>query len=142
MCMFPYHYRLTVFFPDLLLSSASFLYFSQLSISPTLCSYCLSCFRLHQTSLIFSLPLSYSLFLFFFLSFLSRMLEYWLFTILNQLNFFFVRSHHFFQVINFRFSKAAREDTVDPETYIIDPGTYASDQIVLTRFVSLFTVNV
>ena len=34
----------------------------------------------------------------------------------------------FQKVINFRFSKAAREDTVDPETYIIDPGTYISTQ--------------
>jgi hypothetical protein len=79
---------------------------------------------------------SFSLFLFFSFSFFFIPYANLLILHYPQSKTIVIRFHRFFQVINFRFSKAAREDTVDPETYIIDPGTYASDQIVLTLFVS------
>ena len=80
---------------------------------------------------------SHSLTFFFSLSYLS--ISYAQILILHypqSFKIFIICSRHFFKVINFRFSKAAREDTVDPETYIIDPGTYACDQIVLKLLVS------
>jgi hypothetical protein len=98
--------------------------FSYSSILSTLCSYCLTCFKLYQLFLFFS-------FSFFFIPYANLLILHY-----PQSKTIVIRFHRFFQVINFRFSKAAREDTVDPETYIIDPGTYASDQIVLTLFVS------
>ena len=46
------------------------------------------------------------------------------------------------QVINFCFSKAAKDDSTDPEVYIIDPGTFTSVLIlILILIISLILIR-